>query len=1139
MRLENARILFSATDLANFLGCKHATELDRAVVEGRLKKDHRKDHMLDLLIELGERHERRYIEHLKASGKTVIELEKFSDPDGTRTIDAMRNGADVIVQGRLVDEPWGGFPDFLLKVQRPSKLGDWSYEVADTKLSTTTKATAVLQLCLYTELVTNIQCIQPEFMYVIKPDTKSDSDPFDIDQLRVDDYMAYYRMARQSFEEKLASEPDGNSKPERCNHCQICNWWPTCEKAWRAADHLAFVAGISKSQRVELVEQGITSLTQFAEAEEPVRQHPKRGSLDAYYKVHRQAKIQLKGRQTGNPEYEFNDIDKERGFLLLPEPNPGDVFFDLEGNPRASGDGLEYLFGYVTNEGSEPRYHKFWALNRKEERQVFEQFIDWILKRWEQFPDMHIYHYAPYEPSALKRMMTKHATREDDVDRLLRGGKLVDLYAVTRQAIRASVESYSIKKLERFYGYERLELLEEASKALREVERLIELDMTREITADQQEIVELYNQDDCLSTLQLHQWLEKLRGELCETGIEIPRRPLADPNAKDSVKEMSAEAKRVFDLLTFDIEDAPVGARQESRWQLAHMLEYFRREEKCVWWEFKHMCGLEHEDLLMEPRALSGLEFITTVEVSQKANLPVHRYRYPEQEAMLAVGDTLRDLSGLTIGTIDSIDVERCTVDIKKTAASVELHAYSVFEFTYIDPHEMPGSLLGFGEQLAKGAENGVSIQDARLDLLQGARPRFYTLSLPHPGDDIVRTAKELAFDLDHSCLAIQGPPGSGKTYVGSQMILALANSGKRVGVTAVGHEVIRNLLDGVHKRATEQGAHVSLAHKAEKKHDWPAHIGRLANRKKSLEAMENGYVVGGTAWLWSHPDCEQQLDYLFIDEAGQMSLAMALAAGRAAKNIILLGDPQQLEQPQQAIHPHDSGVSALAHILHGRDTIQDDEGLFLSQTWRLHPGICQFTSEQYYNNRLTSRDGLEVQKVIGNSAYTGSGLHVVTIEHEGIQNRSQEEVAVIADIFSQLLNGQHESVTREDGVPVQKPLTIEDILVVAPFNAQVNAIRERLPEGARVGTVDKFQGQEAPIVIYSMTSSSAEDAPRGISFLYSRNRLNVATSRAKCLAILVCSPSILTPDCNSPEHLRLANGICRFEELARTCGNR
>jgi uncharacterized protein len=345
---------------------------------------------------------------------------------------------------------------------------------------------------------------------------------------------------------------------------------------------------------------------------------------------------------------------------------------------------------------------------------------------------------------------------------------------------------------------------------------------------------------------------------------------------------------------------------------------------------------------------------------------------------------------------------------------------------------------------------------------------------------------------------------------------------------------VIRNLLEAVYTRASEDASRISLGHQVDKKHDLPVYIDRLANRSKSLEALERGSIVGGTAWLWSHEECEQKLDYLFIDEAGQMSLAMALAAGRAAKNIILLGDPQQLEQPQQAVHPNNSGVAALSHILNGRDTIPEDQGLFLAKTWRLHPDICQFTSEQYYNNRLASRDGLEVQKVIGDSIYTGSGLRVITVEHEGNQNRSLEEVAVIAQAFSLLLNVQHQCASMVDGLPTLQSLTTEDILVVAPFNAQVSALREALPSGARVGTVDKFQGQEAPIVIYSMTSSSAEEAPRGISFLYSRNRMNVATSRAKCLAILVCSPNILTPDCNSPEHLRLANGVCRFEELTR-----
>ncbi len=371
-------------------------------------------------------------------------------------------------------------------------------------------------------------------------------------------------------------------------------------------------------------------------------------------------------------------------FTLLPEPNPGDIFFDLEGSPNASGDGLEYLFGFVTVEDGVPKYHQYWALDGKQEKQVFEAFVEWVLNRWQQYPDMHIYHYAPYEPSALKRLMTKHATKEDDVDRLLRGEKLIDLYAVTRQAIRASVESYSIKKLEPFYGYERLQTLEVASQTLRQFERLIELGMTTDITKSQQEIVALYNQDDCVSTYQLRQWLETLRQSLVDSGVEVPRRPAADPNATDAVREMSADAKRVFDLLTFDIEDVPNGTCQESRWLLAHMLVYFRREGKCVWWEYFPHVPSRARRVATRIACSVGLEFDREVRPAIERSMPVHRYSFPAQETVLASMMTCENLQGNTIGSIEAIDIGSRTVDIRKTAKSIDLHPASVFEFPFL-----------------------------------------------------------------------------------------------------------------------------------------------------------------------------------------------------------------------------------------------------------------------------------------------------------------------------------------------------------------------------------------------------------------------------------------------------------------------
>ncbi len=314
-----------------------------------------------------------------------------------------------------------------------------------------------------------------------------------------------------------------------------------------------------------------------------------------------------------------------------------------------------------------------------------------------------------------------------------------------------------------------------------------------------------------------------------------------------------------------------------------------------------------------------------------------------------------------------------------------------------------------------------------------------------------------------------------------------------------------------------------------------PEGVRRTKSKVESLAAIASGTVVAGTAWLWSDEELEKELDYLFIDEAGQMSLAMALAAGRSAKNIVLLGDPEQLEQPQQATHPQGSGIAALDHVLGGVDTMPASKGLFLSETWRLHPAICEFTSEQFYESRLTSVAGLEAQAVLGDSPYSGSGLRLVNVEHRGNQSRSYEEVNVVCEIVRQLSNGSHQWSYLRGGDLQTEPVTVEDILVVAPYNAQVNALRVALPENARVGTVDKFQGQEAPVVIYSMTSSSAVDAPRGMEFLYNRNRINVASSRAKCLAIVVCAPAVLTPKCKTPEQIRLANALCRFSELAES----
>ena len=424
----------------------------------------------------------------------------------------------------------------------------------------------------------------------------------------------------------------------------------------------------------------------------------------------------------------------------------------------------------------------------------------------------------------------------------------------------------------------------------------------------------------------------------------------------------------------------------------------------------------------------------------------------------------------------------------------------------------------------------------AARDLLLRSAPRLDPPPgdrLYHEGEELLAAARRLVLELDGGVLPVQGPPGAGKTYMGARMICELVRAGRKVGVTAVSHKVIRNLLEAVVEAADEQGLDVQCLHKvSDRSDDLPDGIAETTTNPGLLKALTNGEVqVGaGTVWAWARPDFEGAVDVLVVDEAGQMSLANTLAASQAARSLVLLGDPQQLEQPIQGSHPEGADVSALEHLLEGHETISDERGLFLSETWRLHPTICEFTSELFYEGRLGARPGREIQRLVGPTPFTGAGLWFAPVEHAGNQSSSPEEVARVADLYASLLAGD---ATWVDPDGVEAPLSPADVLVVAPYNAQVGALSERLPE-ARVGTVDKFQGQEAPVVIYSMATSAPEDAPRGMEFLYSLHRLNVATSRARCVCILVGSPRLLEPECRTPHQMRLANALCRYVELAR-----
>ena len=1190
MRRASGRLVFSATDLSRHLSCGHLTSLRRAVALGEIESPPPYDDpRADVLKQRGIEHERRLLERFEAEGRAVEIVtppeRAFAERDpaaaAARTRQAMRRRADVIYQGRLEDGDgrWSGYPDFLLRVDKPSALGGWSYEVLDAKLARIAKGEALLQLLLYSDLLAQAQGARPEWTHL----ALGGSDGPQAASFRVVEYSAYYRAVRRSFEAHAAEPPE--SYPEPVDHCALCDWKQGCAERRRADDHLSLVAGITRSQRRRLVERNVTTMAALA-ALDPETMPPMDGvSAGALARIREQARVQDQGRQEGRRIHELiTPVEEDKGLAALPEPSRGDLFFDLEGDAFAAEGGLEYLFGIADRNGG---YDADWALDPPSEKLAFERFIDRVMARWREYPGFHIYHYGAYETTAVKRLMSRYASREEEVDRLLRGRVFVDLYRVVRQGLRASVEGYSIKKLEPFYGFRRRVELPAATRALVRFEAALESGEAEATTGAVRAEIEGYNRDDCLSTLRLAEWLEGCRRELeTRTGQVVPR-PLVREEERDQERESAAEIAALFQALTAGLpeEDNDLDDEQRARRLLAHLLEFHRREEKSMWWEFFDRCGFSAEEHVADRATLGALRYVG--EVGQVKRSLVHRYRFPEQTHEIEVGDLPKnpdtaesdELKWGSCGTVYALDEAERTIDLKRGRNSPVPHPTALVPLDRVPPIAQRESVLRLAQEVVSDGFAQDSPRRAAFDLLRRVPPRLETAApranaaglfppeegtaaedlvalenLVAPEETPLEAVRRIAPRLDRSVLPVQGPPGSGKTYTGARMILDLLAGGQRVGVTANSHKVISNLLSAVCRAVDEppgegvrtgreQGGvaadpPVDDVRGIQKANDGDGcpdeRVAQTDSNKAVAEALSNGdaNLAAGTAWLWAREEMAGSVDVLVIDEAGQMSLANTLAVCQAARSLVLLGDPRQLDQPIQGIHPPGADVSALGHLLGESATLDPARGVFLAHTWRMHPDVCAFTTEQFYEGRLDTRPELARQTVIGPGPLGGRGLRFVPVEHTGNTNASTEEADRVAALIGELLDADTAWI---DSHRHRKPLTLTDILVVAPYNAHVAALRAALPEGARVGTVDKFQGQEAPIVIYSMATSAVDEAPRGMAFLYSLHRLNVATSRARCVAAIVASPALLTPDCRTPEQMRLANPFCRFLELAET----
>lgn len=1142
MKKSGGTLLFAASDIVNFLACRPLTALDCINLNSRLPVAE-DDPTAKLLQEKGFAHESAFLKKLRAEGRQIVEIpEGAAIEEKTRlTSEAMKAGAEVIFQAAFLQPPWVGYADFLVRCSTPSTLGAFSYEVYDTKLARQVYPRFLVQLAFYNQLLAGVQgCLGKKVHVVLGNNTIEDFYSTESD--------GYISMAKERFAahvqqlQSLTSLEQAWRQPHLpypvpCEKCSLCRWRDICDAKRLADDHLSQVANIRKTQISKLEPAGINTMAKLSALHTAQPSRIPGMEKTILKKLAHQAALQqaekISGQQTFALLPPFDQlaapaVAEKAGLILLPQPDPGDLFFDMEGNPFEDG-GLEYLFGVAFKNNGKPDFTAFWAHTRAEEKLAFERFVDFALERLARFPSAHIYHYAPYEVSAMRRLASRHATREKEIDDLLRDERFIDLFEIVRDSVLISKDNYSIKKVEAFYRQERSGEVKKGDESIVVYEEW-------KVSQDPSLLknIETYNREDCISTLQLRDWLLSI-GPVwipAKAGAAAPAfaptekapRPRSERALQEEAERTALESR----LQPFALGTTTSPIADSSIFGLvAQLLAFHVREKKPGWWSIFDRQGAELEDLLTDEEIIAGCE---AQSVQNDGSGMTVRFHFPEQVFRIAPEDGVKILSApLNGGEVTDLNEQHRTVTVafrKKFELGRVEHL--------VQHSDIPTSTLG--KAIARFAQSLIddnSRYKALLDYLNRRHPDVRGVTA---GQDIlagkpatVENIWDVVNRMNGTTLYIQGPPGAGKTYTGAHLIARLIKAGKKVAVCSNSHKAINHLMGAAHDLLREsRHSHLAMKKisKEEHKSDRPG-ITNVTDDKKIIGSISTLQFAGGVAWTFCKDGLDSAFDYLFVDEAGQVSLANLLAIGVSAHNIVLLGDQMQLGQPIQAAHPGRSGESALDYLLDGNATIQPDRGIFLDKTFRMHPDLCNLVSDCFYEGRLHPDARTAKQKLVlaatHHPALKSVGLVLHTVDHRDNCQRSDEEAAEVKTLLLELLAQRY-----VDHEGHERPMTLNDILIVAPYNAQVSLLTKELPKGSRIGTVDKFQGQEAQVVIISMASSSTADSPRGMEFLLDRNRLNVAVSRGKCLSIIVCSPRLLESTAKTAEDIARLNVLGR-----------
>ncbi|HBP86344.1 MAG TPA: helicase, partial [Nitrospiraceae bacterium] len=1026
----SGQLVFSPSDLIRYLASPFASWMDRYALEnpGAVTPDEETEDG-QLIAQTGAQHERAVLDEFKASGANLVEIPR-TDPSVARTttISAINANVPVIYQAFLEHEPFAGFADFLLLDESKS------YQVWDTKLAHSPKPYYAIQLCCYSELLAAVTGTTMPEKFGLILGTK------DRVEFRIEDFIHYYRRIKANF---LTMQNDftGNiaERPEPLPRVDHGHWTSHAERFFQDTDHLVQVAGITVGQIKKLKNAGITTVADLSAASGA---SIRKLATDSLAKLVAQARLQCQTRadRAENPDapprYEIlppiGANGEPVGLAALPPDHPADVFFDMEGYPLVAG-GLEYLFGVCTR-NEQPDSFEFmdwWAHNREDEQLAFEGFVDWVFNRWQRNPGMHIYHYAPYEVSAVRRLSTRHDTRQDEVDALLRNTIFVDLFQIVRHGLRLGENSYSLKTVERLYRPKRGTEVATAADSIVQYARWIESQQPADwnhspILKD----IRDYNQDDCTSTAELLQWLRKVVVEHQITAVS----PVSD-SPQAAAKELSPEVVTRLETA------AQLRTRGDAiSLILGDVIDFHRREEKPMWWRMFDRATATSEELRDDPACLQGI-YAVGPPMPEKLSL-VQEYRFdPSQECKLTAGDKSKVMFTHNLNakfTLLELDTSTGSLSLKigkKALSEKFLGAFPSQGSLLPDEHVSATAIqLALTEVVTRHLSRNLNAPVAAL--LNRVPP---VTPLQQNGESPTEAAKRVAGTLGGGCLVIQGPPGTGKTFTASQVITSLLAAGKKIGVASNSHKAVMNLLSACGDAAKESGSQlhgIKVGGDAEDPlFSCNPELQYIKDSNTAHQAYTGG-VVGGTAWLFTRPEWENALDFLFIDEAGQVAIANAIAMARCAKNLVLLGDQMQLEQPVQGSHPGDAGLSALQYALKDLEASQPDSpimhavippdyGLFLGESRRMHPAVCRFISESMYEGRLQSHSDCARQKIVVPPGAIGlitceNGILFSGVEHDGNIQQSDEEIERVTAIYHELHGRLY---TDKDGVT--RPLAL------------------------------------------------------------------------------------------------------------------